>query len=97
MHTGSLMRTYGFNLYAANGKQIKNIGLVEIIKFHLRGYELDTNFVVVDDAIGVEGFLLGRNFPRPYQVFVDITAMKAIVRAPSKPVACIVSCPGASE
>ena len=68
---------------AANGKTIKLFGLAEKIKFQLRGYELETNFVVVDDAMGVEDFLLGRNFLRAYQVF---TAMKVIVRAPSEPV-----------
>ena len=41
---------------------------------------------MVDDAVGVEDFLLGRNFLRAYQVLVDITAMKVIVRAPSEPV-----------
>ena len=36
--------------------------------------------------MGVEDFLLGRYFLRAYQVLVDVTAMKVIVRAPSKPV-----------
>ena len=42
--------------------------------------------MVVDDAMGVEDFLLGRNFLRAYQVLVDLTAMKIINRAPSEPV-----------
>ena len=42
------------------------------------GYELETNFVVVDDALGVEDFLLGRNFLRSYQVLVDLTSMKPV-------------------
>ena len=73
-------------LYAANGKTIKTFGLAEQIRFQLGGYELETNFVVVDDAMGVEDFLLGRNFLRSYQVLVDLTSMKIVVRAPVKPV-----------
>ena len=42
--------------------------------------------MVVDDAMGVEEFLLGRNFLRAYQVLLDLTTMKVIVRAPSEPV-----------
>ena len=34
----------------------------------------------------MEDFLLGRNFLRAYQVLVDLTAKKVIVRAPSEPV-----------
>ena len=48
----------------------------------LGGYEQETNFVVVDDAMKVEGFLLGRNFLSAYQVLVDLTSMKIVVRAP---------------
>ena len=36
--------------------------------------------------MGVEDFLLGRNFLRAYQVLVDLTSMKIVVRAPVKPV-----------
>ena len=36
--------------------------------------------------MGVKDFLLGRYFLRAYQVLVDLTAMKVIVRAPSKSV-----------
>ena len=36
--------------------------------------------------MGVEDFLLGRNFLRTYQVLVDLTSMKLVVRAPVKPV-----------
>ena len=36
--------------------------------------------------MGVEDFLLGRNFLRSYQVLVDLTSMKIVVRAPVKPV-----------
>ena len=86
VHTGKILRPYGIGLYAANGKTIKTFGLAEKVKIQLGGYELETNFVVVDDAMGVKDFLLGRNFLRAYQVPVDLTAMKIIIRAPSEPV-----------
>ena len=35
--------------------------------------------------MGVEDFLLGRNFLRTHQVLVDLTAMKIVVRAPARP------------
>ena len=85
VRTGKLLRPYGVDLYAANGKTIKTFGLAEKVKFQLGGYELETNFVVVDDAMVVEDFPLGRNFLRAHQVLVDLTAMKVIVRAPSEP------------
>ena len=84
--TGTVLKPYQVDLYAANGKTIKTYGLAERINFQLGGYELETNFVVVDDAMGVEDFLLGRNFLRSYQVLVDLTSMKIVVRAPVKPV-----------
>ena len=84
--TGTVLKPYQIDLYAANGKTIKTIGLAEQIRFQLGGYELETNFVVVDKAMGVEDFLLGRNFLRSYQVLVDLTSMKIVVRAPVKPV-----------
>ena len=86
VQTGAVLRPYKVDLYAANGKTIKTFGIVECVRFQLGGYELQTNFVVVDDAMGVEDFLLGRNFLRTYQVLVDLTAMKIVVRAPAKPV-----------
>ena len=56
-------------MYSANGRTIKTFGLIENIKVQLSGYGLDkTNFVVVDDAMGVEDFLPGRNFLQGYQV-----------------------------
>ena len=84
--TGTVLKPYRIDLYAANGKTIKTFGLAEQIRFQLGGYELETNFVVVDDAMGVADFLLGRNFLRGYQVLVDLTSMKIVVRAPVKPV-----------
>ena len=84
--TGAVLKPYEIDLYAANGKTIKTFGLAEQVRFQLGGYELETNFVVVDDALGVEDFLLGRNFLRSFQVLVDLTSMKIVVRAPVKPV-----------
>ena len=84
--TGTVLKPYQIDLYAAKCKTIKTFGLAEQIRFQLGGYELETNFVVVDDAMGVEDFLLGRNFLRAYQVLVDLTFMKMVVRAPVKPV-----------
>ena len=84
--TGTVLKPYRIDLYAANGKTIKTFVLAEQIFFQLGSNELETNFVVVDDAMGVEYFLLGRNFLRAYQVLVDLTSMKIVVRAPSKPV-----------
>ena len=77
--TGTLMRRYGVDLYAANGRTIKTFGLAGTVRFQLGGYELEKNFV------GIEDFLLGLNFLRIYQVLVDLTAMKVIVRASSLP------------
>ena len=84
--TGTVLKPYQIDLYAANGKTIKTFGLAEQIHFQLGGYELETNFVVVDDAMGVEDCLLGRNFLRAYQVLVDLASIKIVVRAPVKPV-----------
>ena len=84
--TGTVLKPYQVDLYAANGKTIKTYGLAERIHFQLGGYELETNFVVVDDAMGVEDFLLGWKFLRSYQVLVDLTSTKIVVRAPVKPV-----------
>ena len=84
--TGTVLKPYRIDLYAANGTTIKTFGLEEQIRFQLGGNELETNFVVVDEALGVEDFLLGRNSLRAYQVLVDPTSMKIVVRAPVKPV-----------
>ena len=74
------------DLYAANRKTIKTFGIAERVRFQLGGYELETNFVVVDDANGLEDFLLGRNFLRANNVLVDLTSKKIVVRAPAKPI-----------
>ena len=86
LRTGVALQPYRIDLYAANGKTIKTFGIAERVRFQLGGYELETNFVVVDDAHGLEDFLLGRNFLRTYNVLVDLTSMKIVVRAPAKPV-----------
>ena len=78
VQTAAMLRLYQIDLYAANGKTIKTFGMVERVRFQLGGYELQTNFVVVDDTMGVEGFLLGQNFLRTYQVLVDLTAMRIV-------------------
>ena len=84
VQTGAMLKPYQTDLYAANDKAIKTFEMAERVRFQGGGYELETNFVVVDDAMGVEDFLLGRNFLRAYQVLVDfdLTSMKIVVRAP---------------
>ena len=84
LQTGVALQPDQLNLYAANGKTIEAFGMPERVRFQLGGYELETNFVVVVDAHGLENFLLGRNFLRAYNVLVDLTSMKVIVRAPAK-------------
>ena len=84
--TGTVLKPYQIESYAANGETIKTFGLAEQIRFQRGGYELEANFVVVDDAMGVEDFLLERNFLRAYKVLVDLTSMNIVVRAPVKPV-----------
>ena len=86
VHTSAVLRPYRIDLDAVNVKTIKTFDIVERVRFQLGGYELQTNFVVMEDAMGIEGFLLGRHFLRFYQVLVDLTAMKIVVRAPSRPV-----------
>ena len=86
LHTGVALQPHQIDLYAANGKTIKTFGIAERVRFQLGGYEFDTNFVVLDDAHGLDDFLLGRKFLRAYNVLVDLTAMKIVVRAPAKPV-----------
>ena len=62
VQTGSVLKPYQTDSYAANGKTIKTSGMAERVRFQLGGYELETNFVVVNDAMGVDAFWLGRNF-----------------------------------
>ena len=79
---GAVLKPYLIDLYVANGKTIKSFGMAERVHFQLRGYELETSFVVVDNAMGVQDFLLGCNFLRANQVLVDITSKKIVFRAP---------------
>ena len=78
VQTGAMLKPYQIDLYAANGKAIKTFGMAEHVRFQLGGYELETNFLVVD-------FLLGRNFLRAYQVLVDLMSIKVVLRAPVRP------------
>ena len=66
VQTGAMLKPYQIDLYAAKGKTIRTFGMVEQKRFQLRGYELETNFVAVDDSMGVKDFMLGRNFLRAY-------------------------------
>ena len=54
--TGTVLKPYQVDLHAANGKTIKTYGLAERVHFQLGGYDFETNFVVVDNAMGVEDF-----------------------------------------
>ena len=63
LQAGVALQLHRIDLYAANGKT-------------LGGYKLETNFVVVDDAHGLEDFLLSRDFPRAKKVLVDLTVKK---------------------
>ena len=76
---------YDLELFAANGKTITTVGIVEDVSFQLGGHTLKTNFVVIADHIGSEDFLLGRNFLRTYNVLVDLAAMKVTIRNPKTP------------
>ena len=62
MQTGATLKSYRIDLYAANSKRTKTFGIAVRVCFQLGDYELETNFVVADDALGVEDFVLGRNF-----------------------------------
>ena len=56
LQTGVALQPHRVDLYAANGKTMKTFGIAERVRFQLGGYELETNFVVVDDAHGLEDF-----------------------------------------
>ena len=86
LHTNVALQPHRIDLYVANGRTMKTFGIADRVRFQLGRYELKTKFVVVDDALGLEHFLLGRNFLRAYIVLVDLTSMKIVVRAPAKPV-----------
>ena len=55
VQTGAMLKPYPIDLYAANGKTIKTFGMAEHERFQLGGYELETSFVVADDAMGADG------------------------------------------
>ena len=81
-----LLRPYRIDLYAANGKTIKTFGMTERVGFKFGGYELETNFVVGDDAMLLSISCLAGITCEPDKIFNDLTAMKVVVRAPLKPV-----------
>ena len=62
VQTGTVLCSCRIDLYATNGKTIRMFGMAQRVRFQLGGYESETNFVVVDDAMGAEAFLLGRKF-----------------------------------
>ena len=64
---------------------MKTFGMAGHVGFQLGWYELETIFVVVYDAHGLEDFLMGRNFLGAFNVLVDMTSTKIVVRAPAKP------------
>ena len=68
MQSRTTLSACGDDLYAANGKIIEIFWLAEGVQFELRGFELDPNFVVVDDD----------------DLRVDLTAQKVIERAPTR-------------
>ena len=70
------IKPFDLNLFAANGTLLHTFGIVENVEFNLAGYSLKSNFVITNDSMGVEGFLLGRNFLRQYNVLVDMCEMK---------------------
>ena len=63
VQTGAVLKPYQIDLYDANGKTIKTFGMVERVRFQLGRYELETNIVVVDDAMGVGGFPASPQLP----------------------------------
>ena len=66
LQTGMALQPRQLALYAANRKTMKTFVITERVRFHQGGYELETNFVVVVDAHGLEDFLLGGSFLRTY-------------------------------
>ena len=81
-----MLKPYRIDQFAAHGHTIKSFGIVDHVPFQLNGYNLETNFVIVVVMMGMEDFHLSRHFLRAYQVHVDLTSMKIVVRAPVKPV-----------
>ena len=80
-----MLQPFDTPLFAANGKIIHTLGLAEDIPFQLGGHTLQATFVVLASDCGVDDFLLGRNFLRKYNVLVDLTARKIVIRNPLTP------------
>ena len=72
----SALYTRRIDMYAANGKTKETFGLAERVRFQLDGNKLQRNFVVIDNANGLEDFLLGRNFLRAYNFLVTHKKVK---------------------
>ena len=51
------IKPYDVQLYAANGSTLQTYGIVENVPFQLASYDLSTNFVIVDDKMGIDGFI----------------------------------------
>ena len=81
------VKPYDTSLFTANGTQLHTFGIVENVEFNLAGYSLHSNFVIASDNSGIDGFLLGRNFLRAYNVLVDMCDMKIKIRDPGHAVA----------
>ena len=59
--------------------------MAENVLFQLGGHTLKTTFVVLAGDSGVDDVLLGRNFPRAYNVLVDLNNRKILIRDPMAP------------
>ena len=80
-HALSLL-PYDIQLYVANGKTIKTIGIAENVSFLLGGHTLKTNIIVIVDHLETEDSLLGGNFLRTYNVLMDLTAIRVTICDP---------------
>ena len=67
LQTVAALQPHRIDLYMANRKTIKTFGIAERVRFQLGGYDLETNSLVVCDALGMADFLLGRNFLRAFR------------------------------
>ena len=57
-------------------QNLQNLCMAERVLFQLGGVVLETNFLLGNEPMGVEDFLVGGNFLRSYQVLVDLTSMQ---------------------
>ena len=73
------------SLLVANGHIIPTLALAEDFSFQLGSHNLQAAFVVLASDCWVDAFLLGRNFLHKYNVLVDLTARKIVIRNPLTP------------